>query len=187
VRAARRTGAEAVSCALLALDEDATGELAAPSDGTVWVSVGGDPAIGTVYNTFSGAGLLVRREVALDDGGFHSTAGAGREDWALLARMTLRKRALLTVPLPLYHHRLRPDSLIRTTSQYRNATAVFDEYGPFLPEELRGWPALVRGQAELIGQLNQWLGQARVDIDWLQDELAKRNRYLDFLLRENGG
>ena len=52
---------------------------------------------------------------------------------------------------------------------------------------LDGWPALVRGQFELIGQLRDELARAKHSVGWLEDELAKRSRYLEFLLRDQDG
>jgi glycosyltransferase involved in cell wall biosynthesis len=186
VGTADRAGATAVVSALLNREVDEAGELRAEGLDPVWVFLDGAVEVGTIWNTFGGAGMLVRRDALLDIGGFHERRGVGHEDWDLLARLALAGHAVIGVPRPLYHYRIRPGSMIRVTSQYQNMLPVLDGYRAQLPEALQGWPALVRGQ-----QLH--IEQQRAELEWmhgdrvrLEEEVERRTRYLE-VLRAQGG
>ena len=180
-----RTGAGAVVNALLNREVDADGEFRTDRIDPVWVFLDGAIDVGTIWNTFGGAAMLVRRDVLFAVGGFHERRGLGHEDWDLLIRFALAGHEVLCVPRPLYHYRIRPGSMVRTTSQYENMAPVLESYQALLPGPLRGWPAFVRGQ-------HLHLEQQREELDWLHGErarlsaeLERRTRYLD-VLRDEG-
>lgn len=178
---AERTGAAAVVCSLRNREVDDGGEFVDGVLDPVWVFLDGAVEIGTVWNAFGGAGMLVRRDALLEVGGFHEQRGVGHEDWDVLARLVLAGHRVASVPAPLYQYRIRPGSMIRTTSQYRNAMLVCDSYAAVLPAALRGWPALVRGQHVLLDELRAEVGRLRGEVEALAIEVERRNRLLETL------
>lgn len=177
-----RTGAAAVSCSLLNRDADRWEGTDAGLD-PVWVFLDAAVDIGTVWNTFGGAGMLVRRDALEAIGGFHEHRGIGHEDWDLLARLALEDQTVVSVPQPLYRYRIRPGSMIRTTSQYANAGVVNAAYASHLPRPLARWSALVRGQHLLLEERQRELEFLHTEVGRLTVELERRTRYLELLAR----
>lgn len=118
----------------------------------VWPFVG-DVALdsGAAWNTFGGASIAVRREVLVSVGGFHEHHGVGHEDWALLARLSLRGLGVVPSLVPTYVYRRSPTSMIATTRLEQNMAVVFDEYRAVLPPALAAWPAVVRAAGDVDG------------------------------------
>lgn len=185
VDTAVRTGAAAVVSALRNREVGEDGELRDGLVDPVWTFLDGATELGTIWNTFGGAGMLVRRDVLLDAEGFHEQAGVGHEDWDLLARLALDGHDVLSVPRALYDYRIRPGSMIRTTSQHRNVGRVNSSYAARLPDPVRGWPALVRGQHLVIEHQRAELERLQGEVDSLAIELERRTRFLE-VLRDRG-
>jgi glycosyltransferase involved in cell wall biosynthesis len=185
VDTAVQCGAAAVVTALLNREVDQDGEFRTDLVDPIWAFLDGAVEVGTIWNTFGGAGMLVRRDVLQAVGGFHERRGVGHEDWDLLTRFAIAGHAVLAVPRPLYHYRIRPGSMVRTTSQYGNMEPVLDGYRARVPDFVGGWPALIRGQHLHLEEQRQELVWLHAEHERLAVELERRTRYLE-LLRSHG-
>lgn len=189
VTAALANGADAVSSVLVATEDD--GAELRRGTGVPYVFLGDAPHLAASWNTVGGAGCLVRREAWAAVGGFHTRHGVGHEDWTLLLAIALSGRRVVSVPEPLYRYRIRRNSMLRSTTRYRNMRPVFDAFTPLLPPLLASWPELVHGQQQTIDALRQreaelWaeLGRAEqvgLDRDALADEVVRLRAERDAL------
>ncbi len=91
----------------------------------------GGPLSGALFqNTLGDANLFVRRAVYEEMGGFSEMTQITGEDRYFLARAELAGHRILLLPEPLYHYRLRPDSVYRslnTAGKEKLVISVFDD------------------------------------------------------------
>jgi GT2 family glycosyltransferase len=73
-----------------------------------------------IFDTVSGAALLVRRQVALDIGGFDKDYFFNWEDGDFTSRLTLAGFQCLNVPPAVVHHRSNPRGTSKVFYQVRN-------------------------------------------------------------------
>ncbi len=173
IRAQRRTGARLVS---EGFDEvDGTTLDHCPHLHT-WIFLGSGIHLGSMMNNLGGAGMLVARDDLLAVGGFHERHGVGHEDWRLYVAFAMSGRPIAGVPLPLYVYRIRPNSMIRSTSTYANSAIVNEVFAEHLPPELASWPMLLRSLSEVTAKQ-----QGR--IEYLQGHVASLDAQLDDLRR----
>jgi GT2 family glycosyltransferase/glycosyltransferase involved in cell wall biosynthesis len=171
VQVLERTGADAATCVLqMFQSEDGPARLG--DDVGVWAFLGEAPEVGMVQNVFGDASGLYRKDALVALGGFHEQHGVGFEDWHLLARLVLSGRKLVTVPDPLVWYRVTPDSMVRTTSPYRNLRPVLEAYAALLPPELAPLPELVGGMhnlaAEAVGERARLRAENRALRRWAE-------------------
>lgn len=183
VTAATATGADAVTVAIHAIEADDRGQVVPNPEETVWCFLGDAPQLGTMDNVFGGAAALYRKDVLVGAGGFFEHHGVGHEDWEMLARLSLSGARVVSVPEPLYRYRVRPKSMLRSTSVYANMQPVFESYRQNLPDSLASWPELTRGQQAMINWLREEVGVLKADRDRMAAALDQRERYLAVLRR----
>ncbi len=182
VTAALETGACGVSSAIAMYPTASLGPLPAGGhEGTFAFLGGGAEHIGMMYNVFGGAAMLVRRQDLLDLGGFHERAGVGHEDWVFLARLVLSGRSLVAVPEHGYLYRVRPGSMIRSTSTYANMQPVYEAYDEAMPPTLRPLVRLARGQSQIVERHRQEAEAVRAHFRIQSDEFELRTRYVAVL------
>jgi glycosyltransferase involved in cell wall biosynthesis len=175
--------ADAVTIAIHGVEAADDGTIPDEPDNAVWVFFGDAPHLGTVLNVFGGAAALYKRAALEAVDGFFTHRDIGHEDWDLLARLNLAGHRVVSVPEPLYTYRVRPKSMLRTTPTWANMQPVFDSYRALLPEALRPWAELVRGQQDIIDDLRARVGVAEGERTALAAALEQHQRYLTVLRR----
>lgn len=103
---------------------------------TRWVPLGPAVAAGFYRNVFGDANCLVKRSSFEKLGGFTEIYGVTHEDWEFLANAVLKGCHLEVIPEALFHYRYTPDSMIRSTSKYRNHLRHVRPYLESVPPEL---------------------------------------------------
>ncbi len=182
VTAALETGARGVTSAIAMYPTDRLGRLPAGGhEGTFAFLGGGAEHLGMMYNVFGGAAMMVRRQDLLDLGGFHERAGVGHEDWALLARLVLSGRSLFAVPEHGYLYRVRPGSMIRSTSTYQNMQPVYEAYDDVVPPGLRPLVRLAHGQTEIVERSRSEVHALHSQYRHQAEEFELRTRYVAVL------
>lgn len=129
VKAARKTGADVLTCVLDVFDGAGP-----PPTGSVtrvhWVPLGPNVAGGLFRNVFGDANSLIRRDVFEEIGGFTEDYGVGHEDWEFFARVALQRYKLETVPEPLVNYRVSKSGMLlsgeRNTDLLRSARPYLD-------------------------------------------------------------
>jgi glycosyltransferase involved in cell wall biosynthesis len=175
--------ADAVTVAIHGVEADDAGTIQPNADNATWVFFGDAPHLGTMINVFGGAAAMYRRAALDAVGGFFLHRDIGHEDWDLLARLNLAGHTVVSVPEPLYTYRVRPKSMLRTTPTWANMQPVFESYKQHLPEALRSWAELVRGQQEVIDELRASRGVAELERRAAVAALEQHQRYLAVLRR----
>jgi GT2 family glycosyltransferase len=140
VQVAQRTGADMLT-AFMDLFSGSDAPPAGQVPGERYLFLGAAAAVGAFTNCFGDANMLVRRDVFLALGGFVEERDYAHQDWELLARAVLQGFHLEVVPEALFHYRIQPDSMVRTTQRYANLSGSFRPYLQALPASLR--PALM--------------------------------------------
>jgi glycosyltransferase involved in cell wall biosynthesis len=182
VRALTRMDADAVSIAIHGVEAADDGTIPDEPANAVWVFFGDAPFLGTIFNVFGGAAAMYRRAAMEETGGFFLHRDIGHEDWDLLARLNLSGHKVVSVPEPLYTYRVRPKSMLRTTPTWANMQPVFESYRKLLPEAMKPWAELVRGQQDIIDDLRARVGIAE-EYAALGVALEQHQRYLVVLRR----
>lgn len=123
--AIRRTEADVVTCGIRHFT-DATDMpyLGMDSAGPDHFFSGGPVLLGAVHNCFGDVSGIYRRGVFEKVGYFHELRGVVFEDWQLHLKIVVAGYSLLSLPEPLVWYRIRPNSLLRTTSRYDNARVI---------------------------------------------------------------
>ena len=158
VKVARHTGAEIVTACMDYFE----GTEPPRSNGnpvTRWVPLGPDVASGFYRNVFGDANCLVRRSIFEKLGGFTEIHGVTHEDWEFLANAVLKGCHLEVIPEALFHYRYIPDSMIRSTSKYRNHLRHIRPYLDAIPPAMH--QILRMAQGAWISETN---GRARARI-----------------------
>jgi glycosyltransferase involved in cell wall biosynthesis len=183
VRALTNMDADAVTIAIHGVEAADDGSIPDQPEDAVWVFFGDAAHLGTMINVFGGAAAMYRRAALEVAGGFFTHRDIGHEDWDLLARLNLSGHKVVSVPEPLYTYRVRPKSMLRTTPTWANMQPVFETYRNLLPEALRPWAELVRGQQDIIDDLRARVGVAEGERAALGVALEQHQRYLAVLRR----
>jgi glycosyltransferase involved in cell wall biosynthesis len=142
VRAARRSGADILTCSLNVF-QDARPAPERPSS-HVWPFLGGALGPGLRRNVFGDANAFFRRDVFARIGGFTEDVGVGCEDWELFARAVLRGLRLDTVPEPLVRYRQSPQGMLGSTAKHANEMRALRPYLGLLPPAMRPLVHLAR-------------------------------------------
>jgi len=193
VKVARHTGAEIVTACMDYFE----GTEPPRSNGnpvTRWVPLGSDAASGFYRNVFGDANCLVRRSTFEKLGGFTEIHGVTHEDWEFLANAVLKGCHLEVIPEALFHYRYTPDSMIRSTSKYRNHLRHIRPYLDAIPPAMRqillmaqgAWisESSGRGRVRLVNELSlKWRSQfeAANILAGLGHEKAAREQFLTAL------
>jgi GT2 family glycosyltransferase/glycosyltransferase involved in cell wall biosynthesis len=117
---------------------------------TRWVPLGPEPAAGYFRNCFGDANCLVKRTTFERLGGFTEIYGVTHEDWEFLANAVLKGCHLEVIPEALFHYRYTADSMIRSTSQFRNHMRHIRPYLDLVPRALH--PVLLMAQGAWVEQ-----------------------------------
>src|SRR5262245_27262075 len=117
---------------------------------TRWVPLGPEPAAGYFRNCFGDANCLVKRTTFERLGGFTEIYGVTHEDWEFLANAVLKGCHLEMIPEALFHYRYTANSMIRSTSQYRNHMRHIRPYLDLIPRALH--PVLLMAQCSWVEQ-----------------------------------
>lgn len=174
VTALTATGAAAVASVLVATLDD--GALLDTRAGTPFVFLGDGAHLASSWNTVGGAGCLVTREAWHGVGGFHEHHGTGHEDWTFLLAILLSGRPVVAVPEPLYRYRIRADSMLRSTTRYRNMRPVLDVARAAMPAVFATVPEQLHGQQQTIDDLRKVEADLRQDKALLERELHRATR-----------
>ena len=135
MQVAVRTGADIVT-ACMDYFEGAQQPVANSQKATRWVPLGPAAAAGYFRNVFGDANCLVKKKTFEELGGFTEIYGVTHEDWEFLAHAVLQGVHLEVIPESLFHYRYTPDSMIRSTSQYRNHLRHIRPYLNLVPPAL---------------------------------------------------
>ncbi|MCE9616386.1 MAG: glycosyltransferase [Lentisphaerae bacterium] len=134
-RAARRTGADVLTCFFDAFEGEAAPRV--PADIRYrYLPAGGSLACGVFSNCFGDANALVRREAILAAGGFCEARGVGTQDYALFSKMMLDGYRLEVVPEALFQYRVSGAGMRLATSHYANQRLVLQAYRAAMPPAL---------------------------------------------------
>jgi len=99
--------------------------------------LGGPWTAGLFHNCFGDANALVRRSTFEETGGFTEDHGVTHEDWEFFAKAVSMGHRLQVVPEVLFRYRLSGESMIRSTSSYRNHQRSLRPYLESAPAPLR--------------------------------------------------
>ena len=169
IKVARHTNADVVTACMEYFEGDQPPKM----DGkkvTRWVPLGAAPSAGYFRNVYGDANCLVKKTKFQELGGFTEIHGVTHEDWEFLANAVLNGCRLEVIPEALFHYRYTPDSMIRSTSQYRNHQRHIRPYLKLVPPALHqvllmaqgAWIAESSGKnrADIIAKLSiKWRGQ----------------------------
>jgi GT2 family glycosyltransferase/tetratricopeptide (TPR) repeat protein/glycosyltransferase involved in cell wall biosynthesis len=135
VNVALRTGADIVTSCMDYFEGNQP-PAANPKGVTRWVPLGAAAAAGFFRNVFGDANCLVRKRVFDKLGGFTEIHGVTHEDWEFLAGAVLKDAHLEVIPEALFHYRYTPNSMIRSTSRFRNHQRHIRPYLDLVPPAL---------------------------------------------------
>jgi len=183
VSALVRLDADAVTMAIHAIESDEHGNIPDEPDDAVWAFTGNGVHLATMINVVGGAAALYTREALDAMGGFFEHRDIGHEDWDLLVRLNLAGRRVCSVPEPYYNYRVRPTSMLRTTPTWANMQPVLRSYEQQLPDALKVWALLTRGQQDVIDDLRALVGPLQLENAALRTSLEEHERYLSILRR----
>jgi hypothetical protein len=198
--AARRTGADLVTCYARQFSRDESGaermlEYSAP--------LGDCLELGWLFNVFGDANALIRRDTYLSSGGFKSRPGESSEDWRFFAELVWRGASLRVVPEVLFDYRVHPQSVMRTSTEsnpLQELLAVYSSQLEALPEgRLREyWRRMLaalpgfhawRGQAQRLWSENQRVWETKQAQDAvvaaLREDLKQARQSVDQSLEQN--
>jgi glycosyltransferase involved in cell wall biosynthesis len=160
---ARRTGADAVTCAVRF-----------PSGERYYLGRGLDASV--VYPLLGGPGTLWREDVVDDLGGFDPTVADVDQDAELLLRLAVRGGTIVAVPEVLASADREP----ATDPGYHAACQA--TYRGLLDARLARWPPYLSGQhAELI-ELTEQNAALRDEVDSLRGELEAAQTHIGHFL-----
>lgn len=140
----RRPGVAALTCYFLAFKE--TADIACGGFCYAYRPTGGSHVMGSIQNVYGDANSIYRLADLHAVGG-HETERDTGEDWELFVKLVNAGYQVDVLPEYLFYYRHREDSLVRTTSKYRNHQRVLRQYfrAQQLPdvEQMALWTALV--------------------------------------------
>ena len=135
VKVARNTGADVVTACMEYFEGNQPPQLKGKAV-TRWVPLGPALAAGYFRNVFGDANCMVRKSAFERLGGFTEIHGVTHEDWEFLAKAVLKGCRLEMIPESLFFYRYTPDSMIRSTSKYRNHLRHIRPFLDSVPPEL---------------------------------------------------
>lgn len=130
VLAAETTGADAVNCMNIFMDETLRGEVLSRSEKAPskvsYVPLGGPLALAPTENCLGAATALFRKSALTEIGGYTELQGVGHEDYELFIRLLQADKLLTIVPRPLYFYETGRPSMLSRTSLVTNFRRCFD-------------------------------------------------------------
>jgi glycosyltransferase involved in cell wall biosynthesis len=130
VIAIESTGADAVNCMNIFMEESDRSEVLARSDKAPkkvsYVPLGGPLALAPTENCIGAATAIFRKSSLLEIGGYSELRGVGHEDYELYLRLVQAGKKVQVVPLPLYFYEVGRPSMLSRTSIARNFRRCFD-------------------------------------------------------------
>lgn len=132
VRAAVRTGADAVNCLNVYMDEAVRREkITEMTRGhraykVAYVPTGGPLTIGITENCFGAATALLKVSTLREIGGYTEIHGVGHEDYELFLRLFQAGKHMEVVAQPLYFYEVGRPSMLSRTSMRQNFRRIFD-------------------------------------------------------------
>ena len=166
VRAASRSGADAVSCLNYYMPENRRGEVIVHSDIIERVSyfpLGGPIALSPEQNAFGSATALFRREAVLRVGGYSEVYGVGHEDYELYINLAIAGCKIEVCPEPLFFYEVGRPSMVSATSLVRNFNRCFQPFAENLPSDMVDYVNLAAGRSAFANQQkrNVWLNDQK--------------------------
>ena len=157
IKVARKTDADILTCCMEYFEGTDAPRLTGKAV-TRWVPLGPDVAAGYFRNCFGDANCLVKRSTFEQLGGFTEIHGVTHEDWEFLANAALKGAHLEVIPESLFFYRYTPDSMIRSTSKYRNHLRHIRPYLNNVPPAMHRILLMAQGawMAEASGRNRAW-------------------------------
>ena len=130
VTAIESTGAHAVNCLNIFMEESIRSEVLTRGDGSPtkvsYVPLGGPLSLAPTENCIGAATAIFRRAALLEIGGYSELQGVGHEDYELYLRLIQAGKQVQVAPLPLYYYEVGRPSMLSRTSMSRNFRRCFD-------------------------------------------------------------
>ena len=124
------TGADAVNCLNIFMEESLRSEVLARSDKAPakvsYVPLAGPLALAPTENCIGAATAIFRKSALLAIGGYSELRGVGHEDYELYLRLLQAGKQVLVTPVPLYFYEVGRPSMLSRTSMSRNFRRCFD-------------------------------------------------------------
>ncbi|HEY9250869.1 MAG TPA: glycosyltransferase, partial [Rariglobus sp.] len=162
VNAARRTGADVLTCFLDTFDGV---HAAGPGQkiNSRLLFLGDCVSAGALHNVFGDTNSLVRRQTFLDLGGFHEQWGVNHEDYEFMAKVALRGHKLEVIADALVWYRVNEGetSVLRNTPFHGNLMCSIRPFLQAVPPELRSLVLFAQGAS--LRQGTQAVNQAAVE------------------------
>ncbi len=128
VQAAEATGADAMGCLNLFMEEHRRGEAHPFPDRFMqkvsYVPLGGPLSLAPLANVFASATALIRRSLFQRLDGYTELHGVGHEDYEFYVRAVQAGARLEICPVPLYLYEVGRPSMVTGTSQQKNFRRV---------------------------------------------------------------
>jgi GT2 family glycosyltransferase/glycosyltransferase involved in cell wall biosynthesis/Tfp pilus assembly protein PilF len=163
VQVALRTEADIVTCCMNYFQGQEPPQKQ-PKTLTRWVPLGAAASAGYFRNCFGDANCLVKRSTFDQLGGFTEIHGVTHEDWEFLANAVLKGCHLEMIPEALFHYRYTPNSMIRSTSQYRNHLRHIRPYLDLVPPAMH--QILLMAQGAWIAETRNPRSHANLGLNW---------------------
>jgi glycosyltransferase involved in cell wall biosynthesis len=130
VTAAVSTGADAVTCLNIFMEESIRGEALARTNKAprkvTYVPLAGPLALAPTENCIGAATAIFRKKSVIEVGGYSEIKGVGHEDYELYIRLLQAGKQVGLVPLPLYFYEVGRPSMLSRTSLSKNFRRCFD-------------------------------------------------------------
>ncbi len=177
----RISGDDCLTCYLYAFEGDSfpyRGSAVTVPAHHLYMPLGNAPEVGLFSNTLGDATMIIRRGVFQKLGGFSAhrlDRYLDREDYELLARLSLQGYSFDVVPEYLCFYRHRSDSLLHTTNYYQGEMRVLRVFKKHLQQVGLGFLVpLIRGLSLETGQQPAII-EALNDSRWLARRVTWRN------------
>lgn len=169
IRVALNTGADVITGCMEYFEGTGAPQLKGKAV-TRWVPLGPALSAGYFRNVFGDANCMVKKTVFEQIGGFTEIHGVTHEDWEFLAKAVLKGHHLEMIPESLFYYRYTPDSMIRSTSRYKNHLRHIRPFLSVVPPEMHqillmaqgAWIAESsgKGAGEIVAKLSlKWRSQ----------------------------
>ncbi len=124
------TGADAVNCLNIFMEESIRSEVLARGDKAPakvsYVPLGGPLALAPTENCIGAATAIFHKSALLEIGGYSEIQGVGHEDYELYLRLLQAGKKVSVAPVPLYFYEIGRPSMLSRTSLSRNFRRCFD-------------------------------------------------------------
>jgi hypothetical protein len=165
IKIVQNTGADIVTTFFDAFEGDVL-----PADGERplyrKIFLGAAANCGLTENVYGDANALIKRSLYFELGGFEDAPGIAWHDWTFFAKAVLKGANLQVAPVPLLWYRVAANSMNRTSSEWRSAQSIIEEYQQAMPDSLKHLPALLYGLIKdpaMIEQLARGDAQREVE------------------------